>query len=179
MDMGELPPELDRVLLTEDQIQTRIAELAESVDRDYRDGPLLLVGVLTGAMMLMADFSRRLHVPVEIEWMSVSSYGAGNTSSGVVRILKDLDTNIEGRDVLLVEDVLDSGLTLRWLIRSLQARQPRSLEVLTLLRKPEAVRNEVGVKYVGFDIPNEYVVGYGMDLDQRFRNLGYVGIHNP
>lgn len=175
---AQLPAGIDRVLVTEEQIQQRVAELASEVDRDYQ-GPVLLVGVLTGAMMVMADLTRHLTSPVEIDWMAVSSYGSGNASSGVVRILKDLDTNIEGRDVLIVEDVLDSGLTLRWLIRSLQARQPASLEVLSLLRKPEAVKNEVAVKYIGFDIANEYVVGYGMDLDQRYRNLRYIGVHEP
>lgn len=179
MNTTDLPDDLDHVLLSEEQIQNRIKELAAQVDADYGNEPVLLVGVLKGAMMIMADLVRELKVPAEMEWMAVSSYGSGNTSSGVVRILKDLDTNIEGRHVLIVEDVLDSGLTLRWLVRSLMARQPASLEVLSLLRKPEAVRNEIDVKYVGFDIANEYVVGFGMDLDQRYRNLRYVAVHKP
>ena len=179
MESPALPDEIDRVLLSEDQIQARVKELASQLDADFAGEPVLLVGVLKGAMMLMADLSRELRGPAEIDWMAVSSYGSGSTSSGVVRILKDLDTNIEGRHVVLVEDVLDSGLTLRWLIRSLQARQPTSLSVLTLLRKPEAVQNEVDVKYLGFDIENEFVVGYGMDYNERFRNLRYIGIMKP
>jgi len=175
----DIPSEIDRVLLTEEQLNERIAALAAEVNSDYAGEELLLVGVLKGAMMIMADLARELDGSVEIDWMAVSSYGEGNTSSGVVRILKDLDTNLEGRHVLIVEDVLDSGLTLRWLIRSLQARQPASLEILTLLRKPEAVRNQVDVRYVGFDIENEFVVGYGMDHNQRYRNLRYVGVIKP
>lgn len=164
------------MLLTEAQIHERIRELAEQVDKDYAGQDLLLVGVLKGAMMVMADFSRELKSPVQIDWMAVSSYGSGAASSGVVRILKDLDTDIENKQVLIVEDVLDSGLTLRWLLRSLKARRPASLELLTLLRKPEAVRNQIDVKYVGFDIDDEFVVGYGMDYAERYRNLRCIGI---
>lgn len=160
-----------KVLFTQEQIAEKVKELAAAVDADYNGEDLLLVGVLKGAMMIMADLSRELTTPVEIDWMAVSSYGSGVTSSGVVRILKDLDISIEGRNVLIVEDVLDSGLTLRWLVRSLQARSPKSLKLLTLLRKPEAVRNQLDVEYVGFDIPNEFVVGYGMDVDEKYRNL--------
>lgn len=176
MNDNETPIGLERVLLTEDQIQQRVRELAAEVDRDYAGRQLLLVGVLKGAMMIMADFARELSNPVEIDWMAVSSYGSGRASSGVVRILKDLDVSIEGRDVLIVEDVLDSGLTLRWLLRSLQARQPASLRLLTLLRKPEAVTNQVEVNYLGFDIGKEFVVGYGMDYNEKFRNLRCIGI---
>lgn len=176
MDSTDVADELDRVLLTEPQITARLAELAEQVDTDYAGEPLLLVGVLKGAMMVMADFSRSLRSPVEIDWMTVTSYGAGGASSGVVRILKDLDSEIADRHVLIVEDVLDSGLTLRWLLRSLRARQPKSLQLLTLLRKPEAVRNEVDVRYVGFDIQDEFVVGYGMDYAQQYRNLRSIGV---
>jgi len=175
----DIPSEIDRVLLTEEQLRERIAAIAAEINADYRGKDLLLVGVLKGAMMVMADLARELDGPVEIDWMAVSSYGAGNTSSGVVRILKDLDTNLEGRHVLIVEDVLDSGLTLRWLVRSLQARQPASLEIATLLRKPEAVRNKVDVRYVGFDIDNEFVVGYGMDHNQQYRNLRFIGVIKP
>jgi len=176
MNDNETPIGLERVLLTEDQIQQRVRELAAEVDRDYAGRPLLLVGVLKGAMMIMADLARELSNPVEIDWMAVSSYGSGRTSSGVVRILKDLDVSIEGREVLIVEDVLDSGLTLRWLLRSLQARQPASLRLLTLLRKPEAVTNQVDVHYLGFDIGNEFVVGYGLDYNEKFRNLRCIGV---
>ncbi len=175
----ETPAEIDRVLLSEEQLKQRVSEMAAQVNADYAGEDLLLVGVLKGAMMIMADLSRELDGSVEIDWMAVSSYGAGNTSSGVVRILKDLDTNLDGRHVLIVEDVLDSGLTLRWLVRSLQARQPASLEILTLLRKPEAVRNKVDVRYVGFDIENDFVVGYGMDHNQHYRNLRYIGALKP
>lgn len=178
MDETASSADLERVLLSEEQIATRVRELAAQVDEDYAGQDLLLVGVLKGAMMIMADLSRELKTPVEIDWMAVSSYGSGVTSSGVVRILKDLDISIEGRHVLIVEDVLDSGLTLRWLARSLQARQPKSLKLLTLLRKPEAVENEVDVAYVGFDIGNEFVVGYGMDENERFRNLRSIGVLN-
>lgn len=176
MEANDVAAELDRVLLTEAQIHERIRELAEQVDKDYAGQDLLLVGVLKGAMMVMADFSRELKSPVQIDWMAVSSYGSGAASSGVVRILKDLDTDIENKQVLIVEDVLDSGLTLRWLLRSLKARRPASLELLTLLRKPEAVRNQIDVKYVGFDIDDEFVVGYGMDYAERYRNLRCIGI---
>lgn len=178
MDDNDLSAEFDRVLFTEKQIAARVKELAAQVDEDYAGEDLLLIGVLKGAMMIMADLSRELKTPVEIDWMAVSSYGSGVTSSGVVRILKDLDISIEGRNVLIVEDVLDSGLTLRWLLRSLNARSPKSLKLLTLLRKPEAVRNELEVEYIGFDIENEYVVGYGMDHDEKFRNMRQIGVLN-
>ncbi len=172
MRAEDVDSEIDRVLITEEQILERLAQLAEQVQADYPpEDDLLLVGVLKGAMMVMADFTRLLTRHASIDWMAVSSYGAGKRSSGVVRILKDLDVEIEGRHVLIVEDVLDSGLTLRWLIRSLATRNPASVEILTLLRKPEAITNEIPVKYVGFDIENEFVVGYGMDVDERFRNL--------
>lgn len=176
MDISDSSVEYSRVLFTEEEIAAKVKELAAAVDADYEGEDLLLVGVLKGAMMIMADLSRELKTPVEIDWMAVSSYGSGVTSSGVVRILKDLDISIEGRNVLIVEDVLDSGLTLRWLVRSLQARQPKSLKLLTLLRKPEAVRNEVDVAYVGFDIPNDFVVGYGMDQGEKLRNLRSIAV---
>jgi len=175
----DLAEELDYVLFTEEQIQTRVGELAAQVDQDYAGEPLLLIGVLKGAMMVMADLSRAMKNPAEIDWMAISSYGAAGHSSGVVRILKDLDTDIAGRHVLIVEDVLDSGLTLRWLLRSLHARQPASIQLLTLLRKPEAVRNEVNVRYVGFEIDDHFVVGYGMDLAEKYRSLNCIGVLHP
>ena len=179
MNCEDLAEDLDYVLFTEEQVQAWVAELAAQVDQDYAGEPLLLIGVLKGAMMVMADLSRAMTNPAEIDWMAISSYGAAGHSSGVVRILKDLDTDIAGRHVLIVEDVLDSGLTLRWLLRSLHARQPASIQLLTLLRKPEAVRNEVNVRYVGFEIDDHFVVGYGMDLAEKYRNLRCIGVLHP
>ena len=140
---------------------------------------LLLVGVLKGAVMVMADLARRLHTPVEMDWMAVSSYGAGTSSSGVVRILKDLDADLTGRDVLIVEDIIDSGLTLSWLLSNLRTRGPASVEIATMLRKPEAAKVDVPVRYVGFDIPTEFVVGYGLDYADKYRNLPFVGTLAP
>ncbi|OZM70888.1 hypoxanthine phosphoribosyltransferase [Amycolatopsis antarctica] len=171
------------VLVTEQQINDKIAELAEEVAADYPVGEqgsdLLLVGVLKGAVMFMTDFARALPVPTQLEFMAVSSYGSATSSSGVVRILKDLDRDIAGRRVLIVEDIVDSGLTLSWLLRNLASRNPASLEVVSLLRKPEAVKVDVPVKYIGFDIPNEFVVGYGLDYAERYRDLPYIGTLDP
>lgn len=167
--------DLEKVLLTEEQIQGRLAELAEQIEKDYAGLDVLLVGVLKGAVMVMADLSRTLHRSMETDWMAVSSYGSGTKSSGVVRILKDLDRDISGRHVLIVEDIVDSGLTLSWLIANLGSRGPASVEVCTLLRKPEAMKADLKVRYVGFDIPNEFVVGYGLDYAERYRNLRVVG----
>ena len=175
MDEKDLGADLERVLVSEEQIRARLAELAAEIDRDYEGRDLLLVGVLKGAVMMMADLARALHAPAEMDWMAVSSYGSGTRSSGVVRILKDLDRDVGGRDVLVVEDIVDSGLTLSWLVENLRARNPASIEVCTLLRKPEAARIEVAVRYVGFDIPNEFVIGYGLDYAERYRNLPFVG----
>jgi len=168
-------PEIAEVLVTEAQIRDRIAALAAEIDADYAGRDVLLVGVLKGAVMVMADLARALRTPLSMDWMAVSSYGSGTKSSGVVRILKDLDGDIGGRHVLVVEDVIDSGLTLSWLLRNLRSRGPASVEVCTLLRKPEAAQVDVPVRYVGFDIPNRFVVGYGLDHDQRHRNLPFVG----
>ncbi|WP_376766467.1 hypoxanthine phosphoribosyltransferase [Tsukamurella spumae] len=171
------------VVLTEDQIRERTAELAAEIAEQYRDregdSDLLLITVLKGAVMFVTDLARALPVPTQLEFMAVSSYGSSTSSSGVVRILKDLDRDIAGRDVLIVEDIIDSGLTLSWLLRNLATRQPRSLEVVTLLRKPDAVRVDVDVKWVGFDIPNEFVVGYGLDYAERYRDLPYIGVLEP
>jgi hypoxanthine phosphoribosyltransferase len=175
VEPSHVPGVLEHVLLSEEQIQTRIAELAEQIAHDYRESPPMLIGVLKGAVMVMADLSRALPMSVEMDWMAVSSYGSGTTSSGVVRILKDLDADISGRHVLIVEDILDSGLTLKWLLRNLASRGPASLEVCTLLRKPEAVKVDIRPRYVWFDIPNEFVVGYGLDYAGQFRNLRAVG----
>ena len=174
-------------LVTEQAIREKTAELASTIGRDYADtgridggqGDLLLVGVLKGAVMFMTDLARALPVPVQLEFMAVSSYGSSTSSSGVVRILKDLDRDIADRHVLIVEDIIDSGLTLSWLLKNLESRAPASLEVCTLLRKPDAVKVEVPVRYVGFDIPNEFVVGYGLDYAERYRDLPYIGTLKP
>ena len=177
------PGDIKSVLLSEAQIQARTAELAALVGRDYGDNlagqDLLLVTVLKGAVMFVTDLARAIPVPTQLEFMAVSSYGSSTSSSGVVRILKDLDRDIHDRDVLIVEDIVDSGLTLSWLLRNLAARHPRSLQVCTLLRKPEAVRATVDIAYVGFDIPNEFVVGYGLDYAERYRDLPYIGTLDP
>ncbi|WP_445167345.1 hypoxanthine phosphoribosyltransferase [Mycolicibacterium sp. Dal123E01] len=177
------PGDIKSVLLSEEQIQARTAELAASVAQDYADNlngqDLLLVTVLKGAVMFVTDLARALPVPTQLEFMAVSSYGSSTSSSGVVRILKDLDRDIHDRDVLIVEDIVDSGLTLSWLLRNLATRHPRSLKVCTLLRKPDAVRADVDIAYVGFDIPNEFVVGYGLDYAERYRDLPYIGTLDP
>ncbi len=175
MQPQDVQSDLEHVLLTEQQVLERIAEMASRIDQDYAGKTPLLVGVLNGAVMVMADLARALSIHADMDWMAVSSYGSGTTSSGVVRILKDLDADIEGRDVLIVEDILDSGLTLSWLLKNLKSRKPASLEVFTLLRKPDAIKVSVDPKYVGFDIPNEFVVGYGLDYAQRYRNLRCIG----
>jgi len=179
VDEKDLGDELEKVLITEDEIQRRLAEMAGEIDTDYEGRDLLLVGVLKGAVMVMADLARALHSPVEMDWMAVSSYGSGTKSSGVVRILKDLDKDITGRNVLIVEDIIDSGLTLSWLMSNLGSRGPASVEVCTLLRKPDAAQVDVPVRYVGFDIPNEFVIGYGLDYAERYRNLPFVGTLAP
>jgi hypoxanthine phosphoribosyltransferase len=179
VDEKDLGDALSKVLITEEEITKRLAELAEAVDRDYDGRDLLLVGVLKGAVMVMADLARALHHRAEMDWMAVSSYGSGTKSSGVVRILKDLDQDITGRNVLVVEDIIDSGLTLSWLMSNLSSRGPASVEVCTLLRKPDAAQVDVPVRYVGFDIPNEFVVGYGLDYAERYRNLPFVGTLAP
>lgn len=179
MDPVDMGDDLAGVLLTEAQIAARLDELAAQIDQDYADKAVLVVGVLKGAVMVMADLVRRLHTPVQMDWMAVSSYGSGTKSSGVVRILKDLDTDLTGRHVLIVEDIIDSGLTLSWLLANLRSRGPESVEIATMLRKPGAAKVEVDVRYVGFDIPNEFVVGYGLDYAEKYRNLPFVGTLAP
>jgi len=171
--------DLQKVLLTEDEILARIQEMATDIWRDYEGKDLLLVGVLKGAILVMADLMRALPGTAPMDWMAISSYGSGTKSSGVVRIIKDLDTDITDRHVLIVEDIIDSGLTLSWLIKNLESRQPASLSVCTLLRKPDAVTVDVPVRYVGFDIPNEFVVGYGLDYAERYRDLPFIGTLDP
>jgi hypoxanthine phosphoribosyltransferase len=179
VDPEHISKDLQAVLLTEEEIQAKVRELAAAVERDYAGRDLLLVGVLKGAVMVMADFARALTRHAEMDWVAYSSYGSGTQSSGVVRILKDLDTDITGRHVLIVEDIIDTGLTLSWLVANLRSRGPASVEICTLLRKPEAVKMAVSVKYVGFDIPDEFVVGYGLDHAESYRNLRCVGTLAP
>ena len=177
--MDTVKDAVGEILIDEETLQARIRELGVEISEAYAGRDLLLVGVLKGAVFFLADLMRELSVPCEIDFMAISSYGAGTDSSGVVRILKDLDMNISGRHVLVVEDIIDSGLTLSYLMRSLTARKPASLEVCTLLRKPDAVKVDVPVRYVGFDIPNEFVVGYGLDYADRYRNLRQVATLAP
>ena len=179
MDAAHVESDLVNVLYTEEQIRERIGELAADIERDYEGKDLLIVGVLRGAVMVMADMARALSRHVEMDWMAVSSYGSGTKSSGVVRILKDLDSDISGRHVLIVDEIIDSGLTLTWLTANLTSRSPASVEICTLLRKPEAQKMPVDVKYVGWDIPNEFVVGYGLDYRENYRNLRDIGTLAP
>ena len=179
MDESHVEGDLLNVLFTEDQIQGRLAELAKQIEADYEGKEILLVGVLRGAVMVMADLARHFGRHLEMDWMAVSSYGSGTKSSGVVRILKDLDTDINGRHVLVVEDIIDTGLTLSWLVSNLASRGPASVEICTLLRKPEAQQMSVDVRYVGYDIPNEFVVGFGLDYAEKYRNLRCVGTLAP
>jgi hypoxanthine phosphoribosyltransferase len=179
MDTADMGPALKEVLITSEQLRTRTAELAARIDADYAGRELLLVGVLKGAVMVMADLARAMHLPVEMDWMAVSSYGSGTKSSGVVRILKDLDTDISGRHVLIVEDIIDSGLTLSWLVGNLRSREPASVAVCAMLRKPSSALMDVEVAYTGFEVPDEFVVGYGLDYAERYRNLPFIGTLAP
>ena len=179
MDASQLESDLVNILFTEEQIHAKLEEMAAEIARDYEGHDLLMVGVLRGAVMVMADLSRALDRHVEMDWMAVSSYGSGTKSSGVVRILKDLDTDISNRHVLVVDEIIDTGLTLSWLIANLASRNPASVEIATLLRKPEAAQMSVPVKYVGWDIPNEFVVGYGLDYREKYRNLRDIGTLAP
>ena len=179
MDVSHVEQDLVNVLFTEKQIQDRLGELARDIERDYEGQDLLIVGILRGAVMVMADLARSLERHVEMDWMAISSYGSGTKSSGVVRILKDLDTDISGRHVLIVDEIIDTGLTLMWLTSNLNSRNPASVEICTLLRKPEAQRMSVDVRYVGYDIPNEFVVGYGLDFNEKYRNLRDISTLAP
>ncbi len=179
MDAADVEGDLVNILFTEEQIQVKLKELAEKIEADYAGKEILIVGILRGAVMVMADLARAFNRHVEMDWMAVSSYGSGTKSSGVVRILKDLDTDITQRHVIVVDEIIDTGLTLSWLVSNLASRNPASLEICTLLRKPEAQQMEVGVKYVGWDIPNEFVVGYGLDYKERYRNLRDIGTLAP
>jgi hypoxanthine phosphoribosyltransferase len=179
MDSSHVENDLVYVLFTEAQIQERRGQMADEITVDYEGHDLLMVGILRGAVMVMADLARALPRHVEMDWMAISSYGSGTKSSGVVRILKDLDTDITGRHVLVVDEIIDTGLTLSWLVGSLSSRNPASIEIATLLRKPEAAQMSVPVRYVGWEIPNEFVVGYGLDYDERYRNLRDIGTLAP
>ena len=179
MKLSEIAADLTEVLITEDQIVAKVAELARRVEADYAGEPLLLVGVLKGAVRGMAALTSASSLPITMDWMAVSSYGSGTQSSGVVRILKDLDADITDRRVLIVEDIIDSGLTLSWLLANLQSRGAKSVEILALLRKPNAAKVDVNVKYVGFEIPNKFVVGYGLDYAEHYRNLRGIGVLAP
>lgn len=172
-------PDVSHVILSEDQIRERVAELGREISAQYGDEPVLLVAVLRGAVLFVADLARAITSPVEIDFMAVSSYGSSTKSSGVVRILKDLDEVIEDRNVLVVEDILDTGLTLKYLLKNLASRKPRSLEVCTLLSKEGKQRVPIDCKYIGFDIPDEFVIGYGLDYAERYRNLPYIGVLKP
>ncbi len=176
MDLSAIENDIERVIVSEVDLQARIKELAAQVDADYAGRDILLVGVLKGAVMAMADLTRAMQRHLEMDWMAVSSYGSGTKSSGVVRILKDLDRDITGRNVLIVEDIVDSGLTLSWLKSNLESRGAANVDILAILRKPEAAKVEVAVKYVGFDIPKDFVVGYGLDFDEKYRNLPFIGV---
>ena len=176
MTQTELERGVEEILIDEETLQARVRELGAEISADYTGRDLLLVGVLKGAVFFMADLMRELSVPCEIDFMAISSYGAATDSSGVVRILKDLDINVAGRDVLVVEDIIDSGLTLSYLMRNLTAREPGSLEICALLTKPERREIDVPVRYVGFEIPNKFVIGYGLDFAERYRNLPYVAV---
>jgi hypoxanthine phosphoribosyltransferase len=184
VDANDVGADLKQVLITQEQLHQRIGELAAEIDADYADREILLVGVLKGAVMVMADLARAMHLPVHMDWMAISSYGSGTKSSGVVRILKDLDTDISGRHVLVVEDIVDSGLTLSWLIGNLKSRGPASVQVCVLLRKPNSARMNVEVAYTGFEIDDSFVIGYGLDYAESYRNLPFIGtlaehVYNP
>ena len=179
MDLDKVANDITKVLVSPEQIKAKVTELAAQLDRHYAGKDVLLVGVLKGAVMFMADISRAMQIPVQMDWMAVSSYGHGTQSSGVVRILKDLDADILGRHVLIVEDIIDSGLTLSWLVANLKARGAASVEIVSLLRKPDAAKVVVDVTWVGFEIPNEFVVGYGLDFAENYRTLPGVAVLDP
>lgn len=179
MDLDKVANDITKVLVSPEQIKAKVTELAAELDRHYAGKDVLLVGVLKGAVMFMADISRAMQIPVQMDWMAVSSYGHGTQSSGVVRILKDLDADILGRHVLIVEDIVDSGLTLSWLVANLKARGAASVEIVSLLRKPDAAKVVVDVTWVGFEIPNEFVVGYGLDFAENYRTLPGVAVLDP
>ena len=176
MDLASVQSDIDKVIVNEEQLQNRLKEIARQIENDYKDQDLLLIGVLKGAVMVMADLTRHINRHLEIDWMAVSSYGSGTKSSGVVRILKDLDRDITGRNVLIIEDIVDTGLTLDWLSQNLKSRGAGSVEIMTVLRKPDAAIVKVDVRYVGFDIPKDFVIGYGLDFNEKYRNLPFIAV---
>ncbi len=176
MDLASVQSDIEKVIVSEEQLQNRLKEIARKIESDYKDQDLLLIGVLKGAVMVMADLTRHINRHVEIDWMAVSSYGSGTKSSGVVRILKDLDRDITGRNVLIIEDIVDTGLTLDWLSQNLKSRGAGSVEIMTVLRKPDAAIVKVEVRYVGFDIPKDFVIGYGLDFNEKYRNLPFIAV---
>jgi hypoxanthine phosphoribosyltransferase len=176
VDLESVKGEIERVVVTDEQLQARLKEIAAQIEADYKNQDLLLIGVLKGAVMVMADLSRYINRHLDMDWMAVSSYGSGTKSSGVVRIMKDLDKDITGRNVLIVEDIVDTGLTLDWLSTNLKSRGAKSVEIMTVLRKPESAQVEVAVKYVGFDIAKEFVIGYGLDFNEKYRNLPFIAV---
>jgi hypoxanthine phosphoribosyltransferase len=177
--MDPFTDDIEKVLISEEEIQAKLVEMGTAITRDYADRSLLLVGVLKGAFVVMADLARNIQLPLQFDFMAVSSYGAATKTSGVVRILKDLDHDLKDRDVLVVEDIVDSGLTLKYLLKNLAGRKPATLEVAALLRKEGIQQVELNLRYVGFDIPNEFVVGYGLDFAEKYRNLPYIGTLKP
>lgn len=176
MDLASIQSDIEKIIVNEEQLQSRLKEIARKIENDYKDQDLLLIGVLKGAVMVMADLTRHINRHVEIDWMAVSSYGSGTKSSGVVRILKDLDRDITGRNVLIIEDIVDTGLTLDWLSKNLKSRGAGSVEIMTVLRKPDAAIVKVDVRYVGFDIPKDFVIGYGLDFNEKYRNLPFIAV---
>lgn len=176
MDLESVKGEIERVVVTDEKLQARLREIAAQIEADYKNQDLLLIGVLKGAVMVMADLSRYINRHLDMDWMAVSSYGSGTESSGVVRIMKDLDKDITGRNVLIVEDIVDTGLTLDWLSANLKSRGAKSIEIMTVLRKPESAQVKVPVKYVGFDIAKDFVVGYGLDFNEKYRNLPFIAV---
>jgi hypoxanthine phosphoribosyltransferase len=179
MEFSDVADDIESVVLTPEQIAEGVARIARGIEKDFPNSTPLLIGVLKGAVMVMADLARELHIPIEIDWMAVSSYGHSTRSSGVVRIVKDLDISLEGRDVIIVEDIVDSGLTLSWLLENFSSRQAATIKVAALLRKPAAMKVDVKVDYLGFDIPNDFVVGFGLDYAESYRNLRGVGVLKP
>lgn len=179
MEFSDVADDIESVVLTPDAIAEGVARIARGIEKDFPDSTPLLIGVLKGAVMVMADLARELHIPIEMDWMAVSSYGQSTQSSGVVRIVKDLDISLEGRDVIIVEDIVDSGLTLSWLLENFSSRQAATIKVAALLRKPDAMKVDVTVDYLGFDIANDFVVGFGLDYAESYRNLRGVGVLKP
>lgn len=176
MDLDSVKGDIERVVVTPEQLQARLKEIAAQIESDYKNQDLIFIGVLKGAVMVMADLSRYINRHVDMDWMAVSSYGSGTKSSGVVRIMKDLDKDITERNVLIVEDIVDTGLTLDWLSANLKSRGAKSVEIMTVLRKPDSAQVNVEVKYVGFDIPKDFVIGYGLDFNEKYRNLPFIAV---